>query len=154
VITIYTDGAASGNPGPGAYCTIVMLQLPDYVYQKIYKRAYRRTTNNRMELWAIIAGLEALKRAKQQVEIYSDSRYVVDAINKGWLLAWIEKDFEGKKNDDLWKRFCVVYQQHSVTLKWIKGHANNTYNKSCDRLAAAAAKEGPWEIDEVYERKF
>jgi len=147
LVTIYTDGASSGNPGPGAYA--VILQYNNHSKELV--QAFRKTTNNRMELWAVIAGLEALKKEKQQVAIYSDSRYVIDAVEKGWLETWIKKDFKGKKNSDLWKRFWSIYKKHLVRLQWVKGHAGNLYNERCDQLATNHIRTGPFDIDQVYE---
>jgi ribonuclease HI len=149
LINIYTDGASSGNPGPGAYAAILQYQE----YSKELVRGFRKTTNNRMELLAVIAGLEALKRENQQVIVYSDSRYVVDAVEKGWLAGWIKKDFKNKKNSDLWQRFWNLYKKHQITLQWVKGHAGNLYNERCDQLATERIKTGPLDIDEVYERE-
>jgi ribonuclease HI len=148
LITIYTDGASSGNPGPGAYAAILQYNN----HRKELVQAFRKTTNNRMELWAVIAGLEALKKEKQQVVIYSDSKYVVDAVEKRWLQTWIKKDFQGKKNSDLWKRFWIIYKKHHVVLKWVKGHAGDPHNERCDQLATKQVRTGPFEIDEVYEK--
>ncbi|NEJ83275.1 ribonuclease HI, partial [Rhizobium leguminosarum] len=142
-----TDGASSGNPGPGAYAAI--LQYKDY--RKELVQGFRKSTNNRMELWAVIAGLEALKKEKQHVVVYSDSRYVVDAVEKGWLQNWIKKGFKGKKNIDLWKRFWALYIQHHVTFKWVKGHAGDPKNERCDQLATERIRTGPLDIDEAYE---
>lgn len=147
MITIYTDGASSGNPGPGAYAAI--LQYKDY--RKELVQGFRKSTNNRMELWAVIAGLEALKKEKQHVVVYSDSRYVVDAVEKGWLQSWIKKGFKGKKNIDLWKIFWALYIQHHVTFKWVKGHAGDPKNERCDQLATERIRTGPLDIDEGYE---
>lgn len=149
-IHIYTDGASSGNPGPGAYAVILQYQQ----YAKELLQGFRKTTNNRMELWAVIAGLEALKKENQQVVIYSDSRYVVDAVEKGWLAGWIKSGFKGKKNPDLWQRFWNLYNKHQITLQWVKGHAGNPYNEQCDHLATERIKTGPWIIDEVYESEL
>jgi ribonuclease HI len=148
LITIYTDGASSGNPGPGAYAAI--LQYNGYTKELV--QGFRKTTNNRMELWAVISALEALKKEKQDVIVYSDSRYVVDAINKYWLETWIKKDFKGKKNSDLWKKFYNIYKKHQVTLHWIKGHAGNPTNERCDKLATERIRTGPFDIDINYEQ--
>ena len=134
-ITMYTDGASQGNPGPGGY-GVVLISGP---YRKELSAGYAHTTNNRMELLAVIVGLEALKREGEQVTVYSDSRYVVDAVEKGWVFAWEKKGFNGKKNPDLWKRFLSVYRRHRVRFVWVKGHAEIPENERCDRLAVAAA---------------
>ena len=146
-ITLYTDGAAKGNPGPGGY-GVVLLSGKHY---KELNEGYRMTTNNRMELLAVIIGLEALRKENQQVQVFSDSKYVVDAVEKGWLLGWEKKAFKGKKNPDLWKRFLIIYRKHQVKFNWIKGHAGNTYNEKCDELAVAAAESIDLLIDEGFE---
>lgn len=137
-IFLYTDGAAKGNPGPGGYGVV----LEAGPYQKELSEGFRRTTNNRMELLAVIIGLEALKKTGSQVTVVSDSKYVVDAINKGWLSSWIRKGFKGKKNIDLWKRIIPQLQKHQVRFQWVKGHNDHPQNERCDRLAVAAS-EGP-----------
>jgi len=138
MITIYTDGAAKGNPGPGGYGVVLKYKE----HRKELTDGFRLTTNNRMELLAVIKGLEALKTPGQDVTIYSDSKYVVDAVEKGWLWGWIKKDFKDKKNEDLWKKFVVEYKKHKVEFQWVKGHAGNAENEVCDRLAVRSA-EGP-----------
>ncbi|MGA2407153.1 MAG: ribonuclease HI [Bacteroidales bacterium] len=133
-ITIYTDGASSGNPGPGGYGIVLISGK-----HRLEKSAgFRLTTNNRMELMAVIAGLEALKRPGSRVAVYTDSRYVADSIEKGWVFQWESKAFKKKKNPDLWIRFLKIYRKHTVRFVWIKGHANNTENEICDRLAVDA----------------
>lgn len=144
-VIIYTDGAAKGNPGKGGYGTILIAGN----HVKKLSQGYSLTTNNRMELLAVIIGLEALKR-KCSVNIYSDSKYVVDAIEKGWLFGWYKQEFKGKKNSDLWKRFLSVYKNHTVKLHWIKGHAGNKYNEMCDLLAVQAAESSNLLIDKGY----
>jgi len=135
-ITIYTDGASSGNPGPGGYGTVLISGK-----HRLEKSAgYSLTTNNRMELMAVIAGLESLKIKKSKVVIYTDSRYVADSVEKGWVFQWESKAFKKKKNADLWIRFLKIYRQYDVRIVWIKGHANNTENEVCDRLAVEASK--------------
>ena len=134
-ISIYTDGAAQGNPGRGGYGT-VLISPP---YRKELSAGFRLTTNNRMELLAVIVGLEALKKEGHMVTVYSDSRYVVDAVEKGWVFGWEKKGFTGKKNPDLWQRFLEIYRKHYVKFVWIKGHDGNPENERCDRLAVAAA---------------
>jgi ribonuclease HI len=133
-ITIYTDGAASGNPGPGGYG--VVLISGKHRLEK--SEGFRLTTNNRMELLAVITGLEALKIPGSKVVIYTDSKYVADAVNKGWVFQWESKAFKKKKNPDLWIRFLKIYRKHKVKFVWIKGHSNNTENEICDRLAVSA----------------
>lgn len=136
-VVIYTDGASLGNPGPGGY-GVVLLAPPNH--RKELSAGFRLTTNNRMELMAVCAGLEALKVAPCDVTVYSDSRYVVDAVEKGWLRGWVAKDFKGKKNRDLWVRFLASYRKHNVRFVWVKGHSAIPENERCDRLAVAAAQ--------------
>lgn len=147
LIHLYTDGAAKGNPGPGGY-GIVLEAGP---HRKELSGGFRRTTNNRMELLAVIVGLEALKNPGQQVRVVSDSKYVVDAINKGWLRSWIQKGFKGKKNVDLWKRLIPMLQKHQVQFQWVKGHNDHPQNERCDRLAVAASEGQGLPIDQGFE---
>lgn len=146
-ITMYTDGASRGNPGPGGYGT-VLLAGP---YRKEMSEGFRKTTNNRMELLAVIKGLEALKKEGSEVLIYSDSKYVVDAVSKGWIWSWIKKGFKGKKNEDLWRRFLESYKKHKVEFRWVKGHAGNVENERCDQLAVKAAEMANLAADQGYE---
>jgi ribonuclease HI len=146
-VTIYTDGGASGNPGPGGYGAL-LISGP---HQKEMSGGFRLTTNNRMELLAVIVALEALKRSGMEVQVYSDSKYVVDAVEKGWVMGWERKQFKDKKNPDLWKRFLVVYRKHRVSFHWVKGHAGNPNNERVDALAVAAYQTGDLGVDEVYE---
>ncbi len=147
-IEIYTDGAARGNPGPGGYGTI----LKKGNYEKELSQGYRLTTNNRMEIMAVIAGLKALKREGLFITIYSDSQYVVKAVEQGWLNNWITTNFKGgKKNSDLWKEYYRLSQKHNIKFKWVKGHANNAYNNRCDVLATTAADSNHHIIDTWYE---
>lgn len=133
-IFLYTDGAASGNPGPGGYG--VVLKCGNL--EKELSGGFSLTTNNRMELLAVIKGLEAIKWPNAEVHVYSDSSYVVNAINKGWLENWKRKNFSKVKNPDLWIRFNSLYECHRVTFHWIKGHAGHPENERCDALAVAA----------------
>ena len=149
VIHIYTDGSSKGNPGPGGYGIVMKLQ--ETSYQKELSAGYRLTTNNRMELMAVIVGLEQLKKPNCQVVVISDSRYVVDAIEKKWLQGWVAKDFKDKKNKDLWLRFLKVFYQHQVKFKWIKGHNFHPENERCDFLATQAATNANLMVDEGYE---
>jgi ribonuclease HI len=135
IVTIYTDGAARGNPGPGGYGVIMMSGS----HKKELSAGYRFTTNNRMELLAVIVALEALKIEGSEVTIYTDSRYVADAVTKGWIYTWVNKRFKGKKNPDLWLRFLEVYKKHKVRFTWIKGHNDNPWNERCDQMAVAAS---------------
>lgn len=137
MITIYTDGAAKGNPGPGGYGVVLKFQG----HRKELSQGYKRTTNNRMELLAVITGLEAIKKNGWDVLIYSDSKYVVDAVEKGWLWKWEKKGFKNKKNIDLWKRFIPLHKKHNVKFKWLKGHAGNPENERCDYLAVKSAEK-------------
>jgi ribonuclease HI len=134
-ITIYTDGSSLGNPGAGGY-GVVLISPP---YRKELSAGFRLTTNNRMELMAVIVALEALRFEGSDVVIYSDSRYVVDAVSKGWVFGWERKGFSGKKNPDLWQRFLRIYRRHHVRFVWVKGHAETVENNRCDQLAVAAA---------------
>ncbi len=135
-IIIYTDGAAQGNPGPGGYG--VVLKFGDQ--EKELSQGYKHTTNNRMELLAVIKALEALKSTDYPVEIYSDSKYVVDAINKGWLRAWQKTGFKKKKNPDLWQRLIPLLNKYKPRFHWVKGHAGHAENERCDKLAVKAAQ--------------
>ena len=134
-ITIYTDGAAQGNPGRGGY-GVVLLSGP---HRKELSAGFRLTTNNRMELMAVCVALEALKFKGSNVTIYSDSKYVVDAVNQRWVFGWEQKRFKDKKNPDLWMRFLRIYRRHNVRFIWVKGHASTVENNRCDELAVAAA---------------
>ncbi len=135
-ITIYTDGSSRGNPGPGGYGTILMSGN----HRKELSQGYKLTTNNRMELMAVIAGLKVLKKEGLDITIYSDSQYVVKAWEEGWLKNWIKTNFKGnKKNPDLWREFYELAQKHTIRFKWVKGHANNPFNNRCDELATEAA---------------
>ena len=149
-ITIYTDGSAKGNPGPGGYGVVLMSKDG---YRKEVAKGYRMTTNNRMELLSVIVALEMLKSKPMCVTIFSDSKYVVDAVEKGWVFSWEKKYFDKKKNPDLWKRFLLIYRQHNVRFVWVKGHSDNLENERCDKLAVAAAEsEKNHLIDVEYEK--
>jgi len=147
MIKIYTDGAAQGNPGPGGYG--VILKFNGHV--KELSEGFRLTTNNRMELLAVIAGLEAIKKEGIPVTIYSDSKYVVEAIEKGWLWGWEKKDFKKKANPDLWKRYIPLHKKYKPKFNWIKGHAGHPENERCDQLAVAAAEGYELRVDTEYE---
>ena len=144
-VTLYTDGACSGNPGPGGYGVILRYVSPSgKEYEREYSEGFSETTNNRMELLAVCIGLEALTRPCA-VTVYSDSRYVCDAVNEGWIWNWRRQDFRrGKtdevKNIDLWERLLADMKTHQVRFTWIKGHAGHEFNERCDRLAVAAYK--------------
>ena len=137
-ITIYTDGASSGNPGPGGYGVVLISGR----HRLEKSEGFRLTTNNRMELLAVIRGLEALKIAGSKVVVYTDSKYVADSVEKGWVFQWESKGFKKKKNPDLWIKFLKIYRKHNVRFVWIKGHANNIENEICDRLAVNAYSNG------------
>ncbi|MEY2702956.1 MAG: Ribonuclease [Bacteroidota bacterium] len=150
-VYLYTDGAAKGNPGPGGYG--VLLELAGSSYKKEYYEGFRRTTNNRMELLAVIVGLEKLRKPNTQVLVVSDSKYVVDAVEKGWVFSWEKKYFAGKKNSDLWMRFLKIYRKHHVKFQWIKGHNNHPQNERCDQLAVMASQQEKLAVDAFYERE-
>jgi ribonuclease HI len=147
-ILLYTDGSSRGNPGPGGYGAILMWGN----HRKELSQGFRLTTNNRMELMAVIEGLKAIKNNTLPVIIYSDSQYIVNAVEKGWLKNWIKTDFKGgKKNADLWKLYYKLSQNFSIRFVWVKGHSTNPYNNRCDELATAAADSKNWLVDEGYE---
>lgn len=147
IIELYTDGAALGNPGPGGFG--VLLRAGSY--EKEISQGYRLTTNNRMELLAVIVGLESLKKKDAEVHVFSDSQYVVNAVNLGWVFGWEKKNFAKKKNPDLWKRFLYIYRQHKVKMTWVKGHAGHPENERCDVLSVEAAQSRSNIADEYYE---
>jgi ribonuclease HI len=148
MIEIFTDGACSGNPGPGGFAVI----LRSGTHYKEISAGFRKTTNNRMELLAAITGLESIKTLDQEVLIYSDSKYVIDAIEKKWIYGWMKKGFAGKKNKDLWLRFITAYNKHKVKFKWVKGHAGHLENERCDELAVQASLDKKNQlIDSVFE---
>ncbi|TND10390.1 MAG: ribonuclease HI [Bacteroidetes bacterium] len=146
-IIIYTDGASRGNPGPGGFGIVLMSGK----HCREISEGYRRTTNNRMELLSVIVALESLKIPGSTVTIYSDSKYVVDSVEKKWVWGWQKKGFHGKKNPDLWSRFLRIYPKHNIRFVWVKGHAANPHNERCDELAVAAALGGKLLIDAGYE---
>tara|TARA_B100000614_G_scaffold257970_1_gene279250 strand:+ start:433 stop:921 length:489 start_codon:yes stop_codon:yes gene_type:complete len=148
-ILLYTDGSSIGNPGPGGYG--IIMELKGTTYKKEFSKGYRHTTNNRMELMAIIVGLESIKKEFSKVTVYSDSKYVVDSINKKWVFKWQKKGFKGKKNPDLWERFIRVYKRYHIDFIWIKGHNSHPQNERCDFLANTAAKKDDLINDEYYE---
>lgn len=147
MVIIYTDGASKGNPGPGGYGVVLKYGK----FRKELSEGFRKTTNNRMELLAVISGLEALTKDGLPVTIYSDSKYVVDAVEKGWLWGWVKKGFKDKKNPDLWKRFIPAYKRQKVKFKWVKGHAGNIENERCDQLAVEASSGLVLQIDHGFE---
>lgn len=139
-VIIYTDGSSRGNPGPGGYGVILMWNS----VRKELSQGYRLTTNNRMELLAVIVALEALKKDGLQVKIFTDSQYVVNSVEKGWLWGWVKTGFKDKKNKDLWQRFIPAFKKHQVKFNWVKGHSTNPLNNRCDILATEAADSGNW----------
>jgi len=150
-VHIYTDGAAKGNPGPGGYG--VVMEWVGKPYRKEFFEGFRRTTNNRMELLAVIVGLEKLKNPNTKALVISDSKYVVDSVQKSWVFGWEKKGFTGKKNPDLWIRFLKIYRNHQVDFKWIKGHNNHIQNERCDVLAVMASALPTLSIDAFYEKE-
>ncbi len=148
MVTIYTDGASKGNPGPGGLGVVLLYKDR----KKEIAEGYRKTTNNRMELLAVIRALEALKRTGLSITIYSDSKYVVEAIEKGWVFKWEKKGFKDKKNPDLWQHLLALYRQHNIKFQWVKGHADSHYNERCDELAVRAAEQNPFKADKGYEQ--
>ena len=150
-ISIYTDGASRGNPGTGGYGVLLMYKS----HVKELSGGFRKTTNNRMELMAVIEGLKALKTDQVPIMIYSDSQYVVNAISKGWLKNWIKTGFKGgKKNKDLWMEYYQLSQKLKINITWVKGHANNPYNNRCDQLATTAADSGNLLVDKGFEQEL
>jgi ribonuclease HI len=149
-IVIYTDGAARGNPGPGGYGIVMMYGE----HKKEMAAGYRLTTNNRMELLAVITALETLKKNDIPVTVYSDSQYVINSVQKGWLNTWIATNFKGgKKNKDLWLRYHAIAKSIQVSFVWVKGHASNRWNNRCDELATSAADGRNLLVDDVYEQE-
>ena len=147
-VTIYTDGAAKGNPGKGGYGVVLLSGK----HRKEISQGFKLTTNNRMELLAVIIGLESLKKNNETVVVYSDSKYVVDAVEKKWVFSWEKTNFNKKKNPDLWIRFLKIYRQHNIAFKWVKGHSNNVENNRCDFLAVEASEGVNLETDDWYEK--
>ncbi len=148
-VNVYTDGACSGNPGKGGYG--ILMEWVGKPYKKEFSEGFRLTTNNRMELLAVIVALEQLKKEGIAVVVYSDSKYVVDSVEKKWVFNWVKKGFKDKKNADLWRRFLLVYKKHEVKFQWIKGHNDHAQNERCDQLAVKAAKKEALQIDEGFE---
>jgi ribonuclease HI len=149
-IEIYTDGSSLGNPGPGGYGIV----LKHKGKRKTASQGFRKTTNNRMELLAVIEALKLLNDAARTMEVhlYSDSKYVLDAISKGWVFNWVKKGFKGKKNEDLWRRFLNIYPRFTIKLHWVKGHSGVPENEVCDKLAKEAAESKNLKIDHGYEK--
>jgi ribonuclease HI len=150
-VTIYTDGSSRGNPGPGGYGVLLLYGE----HRRELSKGFHLTTNNRMEVMAVIEGLKALKKKGLHVTIFSDSQYVVKAVKEGWLKKWMATNFKGgKKNQDLWREFHQLIQEHQVDFKWVKGHADNPFNNRCDELATAAADGHHRVHDHVYENEI
>ncbi|MUP45038.1 ribonuclease HI [Gramella sp. BOM4] len=145
---MYTDGAARGNPGPGGYG--IVLEWVGKPYRKEFSKGYKLTTNNRMELLAVIEGLRKLKKPGIHVKVFTDSKYVADAVNKGWVFGWEKKSFVNRKNSDLWIAFLKEYRKHHVKFQWIKGHNDHPQNERCDALAVAASKQKNLPVDAGY----
>ena len=150
-VYLYTDGSSLGNPGPGGYG--LRLEWEGMSYVKEFSQGFVRTTNNRMELMAVIVGLELLKKQPLEVVVYSDSKYVIDSVEKKWVFGWEKKGFKDKKNPDLWMRFLKIYRQHQVDFKWIKGHNNHPQNERCDELAVMASGLPNLSVDAFYEKE-
>jgi ribonuclease HI len=147
-LKIYTDGASRGNPGPGGWGAILIWGN----VKKELSAGYKRTTNNRMELMAVIRALEALTKEGLNITVYSDSQYVVKAVTEGWLRKWIATGFKGgKKNRDLWMQYYNLALKQNIKFVWVRGHADNPYNNRCDELATAAADGNNLLVDEGYE---
>ena len=150
-VHIYTDGAARGNPGPGGYG--VVMEWVGKPYKKEFSKGFKHTTNNRMELLAVIDALKNLKNPGTQVLVFTDSKYVVDSVKKGWVFGWEKKAFKDRKNADLWKDFLVEYRKHEVDFKWIRGHNNHIQNERCDVLAVEASKQPRLLIDQGFKQE-
>ncbi|MBL7776920.1 MAG: ribonuclease HI [Chitinophagales bacterium] len=149
VVELYTDGSSRGNPGPGGYGAILKYGK----HEKELNGGFRKTTNNRMELLAVIKGLEALTREGLTVHVFSDSKYVVEAVEKRWVWGWQKKNFKDKKNADLWRQYLAIQSKFNIKFHWIKGHNDHPYNERCDQLATAAADSKNLLIDVVYEQE-
>lgn len=146
-VHIYTDGASRGNPGPGGYG--IVMEAGSFI--KEFSAGFRKTTNNRMELLAVIVALQNMKRTDIPITVFSDSKYVIDAINQGWVYGWVKKGFKGKKNPDLWRLMLPLLKKYKPKFVWVKGHNNHPQNERCDTLAVQAALSGELEIDQGYE---
>lgn len=149
-IHIYTDGSALGNPGPGGYGIIMEWVGKNYI--KEFSKGFRYTTNNRMELLAVIDAIAMLKKEKMDILVFSDSKYVIEAVEKKWVFGWEKKNFKDKKNPDLWRQFLKLYSKHQLRFQWVKGHNNHPQNERCDYLAVDAAKNYSLHVDEFYEK--
>jgi ribonuclease HI len=149
MIEIYTDGASSGNPGPGGYGVI----LRSGNHYKELSEGYRKTTNNRMELLAVISGIESIKKTGQEIMVFSDSKYIIDSVEKKWVFNWVRTGFKAKKNKDLWLRFLTVYKLHQIKFTWVKGHNGHPENERCDELAVQASQQQNLLIDTFFEKE-
>ncbi len=149
MIEIYTDGASSGNPGPGGYGVI----LRSGNHYKELSEGYRKTTNNRMELLAVISGIESIKKTGQEIMVYSDSKYIIDSVEKKWVFNWVKTGFKNKKNKDLWLRFLTVYKLHQIKFTWVKGHNGHPENERCDELAVQASQQRNLLTDNFFEKE-
>ena len=149
MIEIYTDGASSGNPGPGGYGVI----LRSGNHYKELSEGYRKTTNNRMELLAVIRGIESIKKTGQEIMVFSDSKYIIDSVEKKWVFNWVRTGFKAKKNKDLWLRFLTVYKLHQIKFTWVKGHNGHPENERCDELAVQASQQQNLLIDTFFEKE-
>lgn len=149
-IIIYTDGSSRGNPGPGGYGIVMQKFGTDYL--KEFSEGFKKTTNNRMELLAVIVALEKIKKDKQHVHVFTDSKYVSESVEKKWVENWEKKQFKNKKNPDLWTRFLKVYRKHKVRFFWVKGHSDNPTNERCDFLAVQASQNKDLKTDDYYEK--
>jgi len=148
-IEIFTDGACSGNPGKGGFG--ILMRVPEKKYQKTYSKGFRKTTNNRMELLAVIVALEQIKSEGHEIHIFTDSKYVSEAINQKWIFGWVKKGFAKVKNPDLWKRFYPLFKKYNPKFHWIKGHNGHPENEICDQLAVQASQSPSLETDEFFE---
>jgi len=151
-INIYTDGSSIGNPGPGGYGIIMILE--NNAYKKEVSQGFSLTTNNRMELLAVTVALENIKIINSNVEVFTDSKYVSDAVEKKWVFEWEKLNFKKKKNPDLWKRFLIIYRKHNITFTWIKGHNNHPEKERCDYMANKAARSSNLIKDTYYEQNI
>ncbi len=150
-IEIYTDGACSGNPGKGGYG--IVMKVPEKQYERRFSKGFRLTTNNRMELLAVIVALEKLKSPDNDIHIFTDSKYVSDAVNQNWIAGWVKRGFKNVKNPDLWQRIIPLLKIHNPTFHWIKGHAGHPENQICDQLAVKASQSSKLETDSFFENQ-
>ncbi|WP_185876947.1 ribonuclease HI [Blattabacterium cuenoti] len=153
-IYIYTDGSSKGNPGPGGYGIFIETIIGNSYKKKILSEGFRYTTNNRMELLAVIIGLEEIEKIKQNIIVFTDSKYIINPIQKNWIYKWEKNNFFSKKNIDLWKRFLYIFQKQFIIFQWIKSHNNHYVNDYCDRLSVEASKSNTLKIDHIYERYY